>query len=152
MVGAARRKARLPRKILRVILSDGSCELQPQINGCRIKGMFIASGRILFLVCNSTHSVKIIMTVIPPYLFKNRVAWKTWKKGNFFIKSGKTMKRQGKKLKKHREKSGNVFVLFVCFSGMHKIASSGQNFRGHCFAYLLNLLSTLLRRSANFHE
>ena len=27
---------------------------------------------------------------------------------------------------------------------MHKIASSGENFRGHCFAYLLNLLSTLL--------
>ena len=35
---------------------------------------------------------------------------------------------------------------------MHKIASSDQNFRGHCFAYLLNLLSTLLRRSGNFHE
>ena len=51
-----------------------------------------------------------------------------------------------------REKSGNIFVLFVCFSGMHKIASSGQNFRGECFAYLLNLLSTLLGRSGNFHE
>ena len=38
MVGAARRKARLPRKILRVILSDGSCELQPQVYGWKIKG------------------------------------------------------------------------------------------------------------------
>ena len=78
--------------------------------------------------------------------------WKTWKRGNFLIKSGKTLKSQGKKLKKHRsqgkvrEKSGNVFVSYVCFSGMHKIASSDQNFRGHCFAYLLDLLSTLLRR------
>ena len=46
-----------------------------------------------------------------------------------------------------REKSGIFFVLFVCFSGMHKIESSGQNFSGECFAYLLNLLSTLLRSS-----
>lgn len=32
MVGAGKRKTRLPRKILRVILSDGSCQLQPQLN------------------------------------------------------------------------------------------------------------------------
>ena len=79
-----------------------------------------------------------------------RGTWKTW---NFLIKSGKTLKSQGKKkLKKHRSqgKVRECFVLFVCFSGMHKIAIFDQNFRGHCFAYLLN--STLLRRSRNFHK
>ena len=60
--------------------------------------------------------------------------WKTWKKGNFLIKSGKTLKSQGKSWKsiEVREKSGNIFVLFVCFSGMHKIGSSGQISRGYC--------------------
>ena len=53
------------------------------------------------------------------------------------------MKSQGKKLKKHR--SQRMFLYYLCFSGMHKIVSSGQNFRGHCFTYLLNLLSTLLK-------
>ena len=37
--------------------------------------------------------------------------WKTWKKGNFLIKSGKILKSQGKKLKKHRSQ-GKVRECF----------------------------------------
>ena len=83
--------------------------------------------------------------------------WKTWKKGNFLIKSGKTLQSQGEKLKKHRsielrEKSGNVFVLFLCFSGMHKIASSGQDFRYLTLSINMCNRNYTLRRSGNFHE
>ena len=64
------------------------------------------------------------------YLYIFLHCHRTWKKGNFLKKV------RGKKLKKHRRqgKVWNVFVLFVCFSGMHKFASSDQNFRGQCFA------------------
>ena len=47
-----------------------------------------------------------------------------------------------------RYRSQEMFLYYLY--GMHKITSSGQNFKGHRFAYLLNLLSTLLRRSGNF--
>ena len=77
---------------------------------------------------------------------------KTWKNGNFLIKSGKTLKSQGKKVEKVRENSGNVFVLFVCFSGMHKIASSGQNFRYLTLSINMCNRNYALRRSGNFNE
>ena len=37
-----------------------------------------------------------------------------WKKGNFLIKSGKTLKSQGKKSKKH--KSQGMFLHYLCVS------------------------------------
>ena len=68
-------------------------------------------------------------------------------KGNFL----KNLEKSGKKLKKHRSqgKVSECFCIICVFQWMHKIASSGQNFRGQCFAYLLNLLSTLLIKSGN---
>ena len=43
--------------------------------------------------------------------------WKTWKKGNFLIKSGKTLKSQGKKLKKHRSQGKvGMFLYYLCVS------------------------------------
>ena len=122
--------------------------------------MFTISTRCPIFTISTRCPIFTISTRCPIFTISTRYGyvqgchgtWKTWKKGNFLIKSGKTLKNQGKKLKKHQRKVREYLYYLCVVSGMHKIASSGQNFKGHCLAYLLNLLSTLLRRSGNFHE